>query len=161
MKVCPRILRSLQVLILTRGFNVEKDFQIIWRVFGQVNMFEITEIYFLHKGPEGCDIRFDQKPPDPSYVPLEKRKANFVDHVQKIIDKHQGFLEIADDFSKVRTGIESVCAGVPEAPRLDRILRYSASLERDFDRTLNQLERLQRMRRGQPAAPTLNVNISG
>jgi hypothetical protein len=41
---------------------------------------------------------------------------------------------------------------VPEAPQLDRLLRYEASLERAIDRTLTQLERLQRMRLGQPVS---------
>jgi hypothetical protein len=36
----------------------------------------------------------------------------------------------------------------PDAPAFDRLLRYEASLERSFDRTLGQLERLQRMRLG-------------
>jgi hypothetical protein len=39
---------------------------------------------------------------------------------------------------------------IPNAPELDRLLRYAASLERSFDRTLNQLLDLQRMRLGQP-----------
>lgn len=43
---------------------------------------------------------------------------------------------------------------------LDRLLRYEANLERSFDRTLNQLERLQRMRLGQPVPPPLQVNVS-
>jgi hypothetical protein len=44
--------------------------------------------------------------------------------------------------------------------RSEYLLRYGASLERSFDRTLNQLERAQRMRLGQPVPPPLNVNIS-
>ena len=47
-----------------------------------------------------------------------------------------------------------------EVLQLDRLLRYEASLERAFDRTLNQLKRLQRMRKGQPVPPTVNVNFS-
>ncbi len=44
--------------------------------------------------------------------------------------------------------------------RLDRLLRYEASLERAFDRTLNQLERLQRMRHGQPVPPRIDFTVS-
>jgi len=43
---------------------------------------------------------------------------------------------------------------------LDLLLRYESNLERSFDRTLSQLERLQRIRNGQPVPPTLNVNVS-
>jgi len=43
---------------------------------------------------------------------------------------------------------------------IDRLLHYEASLERVFDRTLNQLVHLQRMRKGQPVSLPLNVNVS-
>ncbi len=49
---------------------------------------------------------------------------------------------------------------VMKRPRSDRLLRYEASLERSFDRTLSQLERLQRMRAGQPVLPELKVRVS-
>ena len=42
---------------------------------------------------------------------------------------------------------------------LDLSIRYESNLDRAIDRTLNQLERLQRMRKGQPAPPTLNLNV--
>ena len=44
---------------------------------------------------------------------------------------------------------------------MDRFIRYEAHLSREFDRILNRLERLQRFRHGQPALPTLNVEVSG
>ncbi len=43
---------------------------------------------------------------------------------------------------------------------LDRVLRYEASLDRSFDRTLNQLERLQRMRLGYALPPSVRVEPS-
>ena len=42
----------------------------------------------------------------------------------------------------------------------DRLLRYEASIERNFDRTLTQLERVQRLRLGQPVLPKLEVHHS-
>jgi hypothetical protein len=39
----------------------------------------------------------------------------------------------------------------------DHLLRYETSIERSFDRTLTQLERLQQMRLGQPVLPKLEV----
>jgi hypothetical protein len=64
------------------------------------------------------------------------------------------------DLSAQREGMESKSCSVPESSRLDRLLRYSASLERQFDRTLRQLERLQRMRKGQPVLPTLDIKLT-
>lgn len=46
------------------------------------------------------------------------------------------------------------------APTLELLLRYESSLERAFDRTLGQLERRQRIRKGEPVPPPLNVNVS-
>jgi hypothetical protein len=42
----------------------------------------------------------------------------------------------------------------------DHLLRYEASIERAFDRALSQLERLQRMRLGQPIPPPIKLDIS-
>ena len=56
--------------------------------------------------------------------------------------------------------LESLRSNVPDAQRLDRLLRYETTLERGIDRVLSQLECLQRKRLGQPAAPSLNVNVS-
>ena len=56
--------------------------------------------------------------------------------------------------------LQALSRYVPEAPQLDRLLRYEATLERGIDRTLNHLERAQRMRRGEPVKPPINLNIS-
>jgi hypothetical protein len=45
-------------------------------------------------------------------------------------------------------------------PLQDRLQRYEASLDRSFDRTLSQLERLQRLRLGQPVLPAVKVDVS-
>lgn len=43
---------------------------------------------------------------------------------------------------------------------MDRLFRYEASLDRSLERTLKQLERLQRMRLGLAVPPSVDVNIS-
>ena len=47
-----------------------------------------------------------------------------------------------------------------EGLQLDHLLRYEASLERNFDRVLTQLERLHQMRKGQAVPATVNANLS-
>ena len=49
---------------------------------------------------------------------------------------------------------------VPSREVADRLVRYEAHLSREFDRTLSQLEGLQRMRKGQPVPPLLKVQFS-
>jgi hypothetical protein len=57
-----------------------------------------------------------------------------------------------------RTRLELLTCQIPDSPASERLLRYEAALERSFDRTLGQLERLQRMRLGLPASQ-LNVAV--
>jgi hypothetical protein len=49
---------------------------------------------------------------------------------------------------------------IPDSPAAERLLRYEASLERAFERTLAQLERMQRLRKGQPVPPRVEVDVS-
>jgi hypothetical protein len=45
-------------------------------------------------------------------------------------------------------------------PQLELLLRYESALERSFDRTLNQLKRLQQIRLGEAIALAPNVDLS-
>jgi len=49
---------------------------------------------------------------------------------------------------------------LPSAYATDLLMRYQVTLERSIDRTMTQLERLQRMRLGQPVVPPINVQIA-
>lgn len=49
---------------------------------------------------------------------------------------------------------------LPPADSLDKILRYSAAAERQYYRAMNQLERLQRMRRGEQLPPPMQLEVS-
>jgi hypothetical protein len=50
---------------------------------------------------------------------------------------------------------------LPSPGALDNIWRYETMLERQFYRAMNQLERLQRARRGEVVPPPLTMEISG
>jgi hypothetical protein len=60
---------------------------------------------------------------------------------------------------KRRSELQTTVALIPAQGGLDRIIRYEAHLTREFDRILSQLERLQRIRLGQPAPPTIRLEI--
>jgi len=49
---------------------------------------------------------------------------------------------------------------LPGRKVVDRILKYESSLERQFYRAMNQLERLQRMRKGEVVPPPVVVQVS-
>ncbi|HQU74659.1 MAG TPA: hypothetical protein PKV71_18865 [Calditrichia bacterium] len=43
---------------------------------------------------------------------------------------------------------------------MERLLRYETALHRQFFKTLNELERLQRLRKGDAVPPPMDLNIS-
>jgi hypothetical protein len=51
-------------------------------------------------------------------------------------------------------------AVIPSQEVMDLLMRYETHISREIDRILNRLERLQRMRKGQPLPPQLDVKIS-
>ena len=62
-------------------------------------------------------------------------------------------------FRESSQSADFVTLGVSDPGALDRLVRYESSLERAFDRTLAQLERAQRVRKGQPLPPQVDVRI--
>ncbi len=59
-----------------------------------------------------------------------------------------------------RGGIRRAAALLPSDKALEKILRYETTLERQILRAMAQLERLQRMRRGELVPAPLSVELS-
>jgi hypothetical protein len=86
----------------------------------------------------------------------ENRRAE-LQAFEKVLTK--SLCNDVDNFKR-RLEIETRRRNVPEAPQLERLLRYEGSLERCIDPTLMQLERHQQMRLGQPVPPPIKVSVS-
>ena len=134
-----------------------EDRPIIERVYGAWRHHSLPLTYSVWNDPKGRVKPEYLKEFD---LPPEERKLKFLACLEEEIGRLKDLHKELKELSRLEVEVEQESCDVPEAPRLDRLLRYSASLERDFDRTLNQLERLQRTRKGQPVPPTLNVNLS-
>src|SRR6266446_2131729 len=76
--------------------------------------------------------------------------------IMRLVDLH----DTAAKVEALRRDHNLAAARVPSQEVSDRLIRYEAHLSREFDRTLAQLERLQRMRLGQPVLPKLEVRHS-
>jgi hypothetical protein len=76
------------------------------------------------------------------------------------INRLEKYKEIPRPVESERAELEILRRNIPESPVSDRLLRYEANLERAFDRTLSQLERLQQLRMGQAVTPRIDVNLS-
>ena len=49
---------------------------------------------------------------------------------------------------------------LPARDMIEKILRYETAIERQLYRAISELERLQRRRRAEATAPTINVEVS-
>ena len=90
----------------------------------------------------------------------EEYKKCFLEKVADERRRLERYKKMRPSIESNRMKLQALCRNVPDSPRLDSLLRYGASLERTFDRTLSQLERAQRMRLGQQVAPRIDVNVS-
>jgi hypothetical protein len=112
---------------------------------------KVAELLHLSKALPKSEERADD--PDQSkkeiYRLLDAQLERFMSSYNILLDK------VAR-----RTMYSMLAPRIPSQEVLDHLLRYEAHLSREFDRTMTQLERLQRMRKGQPVAPQIDVNLT-
>jgi hypothetical protein len=89
-----------------------------------------------------------------------KCRTDFLEELKRQIDLLENYKENQPEFEAPKKALDAISRNVPDGPQLDRLLRYEASLERALDRTLSQIERLQRMRLGHPVTPPIHLNVS-
>lgn len=80
--------------------------------------------------------------------------------VEKKLAQFRALQEQHDLTERNRKENERLRQQVPDNPSAERLLRYETSLERSFDRTLSQLERIQRMRKGQNIPPPIKLDVT-
>jgi len=153
---CVSLLKSIHDSVKLRSFFPDRDDQIIDKIFGARTPSGFRLFYASCVDPKILLPHLENE----ELEPLANRVEMFLTFLEEQIDYYEQLAKRMVRNSTQRERLEAECAVVPEAPRLDRILRYRASHERDFDRSLLRLERLQRIRKGQPVPPTLNVNLS-
>jgi hypothetical protein len=91
---------------------------------------------------------------------LEDRKSLMLMLIDDEIKRLHDLWEKSIALNVVRDEYTKIAALVPPPAVSERLLRYETHLSREFDRTLSQLERLQRMRLGKPVIPPINVQVS-
>ena len=87
-------------------------------------------------------------------------KESFLAELDGEIKRVERYMKVRASMEVERGKLETLRQHVPLTPQFDHLVRYETSLERSFDRTLSQLERLQRMRLDQPVLPKLEVHHS-
>jgi hypothetical protein len=132
--------------VLNRGYGLDHDGDMPWGIMHAYSIHQIcaTDTPELTAIPDAPDK-------------LKKEMVAIFDEEIKFLKTLE---ESQRDLEKRRGKYQTIAALVPSQDVLERLLRYEANLRREFDRTLNQLERLQRVRLGQPEPPTVRLELS-
>jgi hypothetical protein len=153
-------LESLRASVARDGLDFERDKLILNSLYGSFSKFPRNDfrISYRHLAltastPE--DIRIQR-----GYLSPQECKKELLELLDEEILSVMHLQEEREAIESRRVELKSLRENVPTSPGLDQLLRYSTTLDRQFDRTLSQLERAQRMRRGQPVAPRIDVNVS-
>ena len=97
-------------------------------------------------------------PKDP-FSKSETSNADIIAIIDNRLERLATFKEYAIEREKLAVDAECRGLSLPSADVIDKLVRYEAHLDRQLYRAMDQLERLQRQRRGESVPPPLNVNL--
>jgi hypothetical protein len=150
---CQVLLTALQVQINACGLDLERDTNFLRSIYTprtpDVAGLDLYDYYF-------CVER--SKASEKKHL-AEQCKQEVLRAIKKEIGRLKTRQELQTAMNVEREPLEVASRGVPDAQTLDALLRYETTLNRDFDRTLGQLERLQRTRMGQSIPPRIEVEL--
>lgn len=158
---CKELLVEIRHKIQTNGLSWERDSPILQQIYGDSRRPHLRPtLYDEYYGwfRTGLVTEIEQR--TKGYATPEECKQEVLRRITSEMNYLKQYNDKSESIESKRMEIEILRQRVPDSPGLDRLLRYESSLERAFDRTLTQLERSQRMRKGQPLPPQLDVKIS-
>jgi hypothetical protein len=158
---CIELFTQLRDGIQTEGFRPEYDEPILNALYGSTkraggtNSLAYDYAMWLEKFQEADDPTLRKRGPS-----AESCQESMCREIDREIERLKQIREQHRAIDIKRRNLEIQRLRIPEGPKLERLLRYEASLERAFDRTMAQLERMQRIRTGQPVPPRLEVGLT-
>jgi hypothetical protein len=158
---CLELLTELEQGIDTNGFDEELDGLLLRTIYGDPNRRHIR-LTLQDKYSNWLDTaRVDEEErAREGYATPENCKQNVLLLISAEIVSLKQDQKKRESIKSERTKLEILRQSVPDSRGLDRLLRYETHLSREIDRILNRLERLQRIRKGQPLPPQVDVKIS-
>jgi hypothetical protein len=159
LKHCLRLLDDLGDEIDRGGFGPESDEEALSKIYG--NSCDVFKTLFdsYRKWSFRADCT-DKERKKEGYPSKDQCVSKFLEALEKEKRRLIRYKEEHARIESERTRLQSLLNNVPDAPDVDRLIRYGSYLERSFEKTLTQLERLQRMRLGQPVLPPIKVDVS-
>jgi hypothetical protein len=150
------LLQQAKAEIASDGHMSEKIAEKIFFAFGLWDcLFALT---CLNAGPPGAKA---VGPPSEKVVDkhAEQKHVDVIAFIENRLETLSVFKGYALERENLAVDAEARRFSLPTADATDKLLRYEAHLDRQLYRAMDQLERLQRQRRGENVPPPLNVNL--
>ncbi len=158
---CLGLLAQLREQIGKDGLNPENDRTILERIYGdrEENRLrgDFCDFYLVLLGVSQSS---EEERLRKGCVSPEQCRKKILRGIDEEIRRLKRYREARTSVEAARTQVEALRHSIPDAPGLDRILRYEAHLDRAWDRALSQLERQQRIRLGQSVLPPIKIDIA-
>ena len=145
------LLQAAKSEIASDGHISEKIAKKIFFAFGLwENVFALT---CLHAGPPEAKT---ENPPSEKVVDQqsEQKRAGIVAFIEERLEGISDFKGYSLERENLTVDADSRSFSLPPADATDKLLRYEAHLDRQLYRAMDQLERLQRQRRGENVPPS-------
>ncbi len=153
-----QLLHELKENIQEDGLSPDADAGILRRIYGNETYLTETLHETYNAWATASEASDEERKQEGLATPDECKRQ-----ILKAIDNEIASLKrdqkLIADIEAERIDSKKLRDGIPRGEEADRLMRYEASLERAFERTLNQLERLQRTRLGQPVLPPVRVQV--
>jgi hypothetical protein len=89
----------------------------------------------------------------------EENRAAVVASIDNLLGKISTLQVHATECENLALDAEARSFSLPPAEATDKLLRYETPMDRKLYRAMDQIERLQRQRRGENVPPPLNINL--
>lgn len=156
---CIELLRELEENLGNRGFNRENDSRILAQIYGDDEHPYVT-VEAEYDAWQDTSESTEEERQENGYATPEECVANVLDAIKAEIKRLEAHAKFQKKVNSSRIALDKSRGLVPRDPQeLDRLLRYAATIDRSIARTLAQLERLQRMRLGQPVPPAIKLDL--
>lgn len=156
--LCLMLLREWRKNFLVHGFDLEGDLKDLTRIYGQEELGEPRGgLPFAYRLLHRLTVEGDKEEGEAHRSP-EKCKSSMLKYIDKEVTRLAGLKQELEEMQSKRLTHEAETHLVPIA--VDRLIRYETMLSREIDKTLNQLEHLQRRRQGEKDLPPIKLDLS-
>jgi hypothetical protein len=155
---CLELLLELQREIKAGDFEYEIGAAILQKLYGtNVHLRETLYQSYLEWTEAG---KLEPKSQRQGCTIEEEFKKYFLSGIAKEIRRLRDYQREKASIESERMKLEFLRCNVPGPEHSENLIRYELTLTKNLERIANLLERTQRLRRGQPVAPRIDVNLS-